>query len=50
MGSHFQDLWADAFLLADRDSAKELFRAHLQACFAIVAAITVFTIAALVFA
>jgi hypothetical protein len=48
MGSHFQDLWADAFLLADRESVKELFRAHLEACVAIAAAITVFTIAALV--
>jgi hypothetical protein len=50
MGSHFQGLWADAFLLADRESAKEQFRAHLQACLAIVAAIAVFLVAGLVFA
>jgi hypothetical protein len=49
MGSPLQHLWADAFLLADRESVKEMFRAHLQACFAIAAAITVFTVAGLVF-
>jgi hypothetical protein len=50
MGSPFQHLWADAFLLADRDSARELFHAHLQACLAIVAAISIFTIAAMLVA